>query len=87
MLQLQGFEGQSRIENIDELRSSIIKFSDEMPEGTLSDFLEEVALYTDLENHKARACYQKCGFEVVETFTEEMANGKTVARCMMEMVL
>ena len=49
MLQLQGFEGQSRIENIDELRSSIIKFSDEMPEGTLSDFLEEVALYTDLD--------------------------------------
>lgn len=48
---------------------------------------QKLALYTDLENHKARACYQKCGFEVVETFTEEMANGKTVARCMMEMVL
>ena len=49
MLQLQGFEGQTRIENIDELRSSIIKFSQESPEGTLADFLEEVALYTDLD--------------------------------------
>ena len=49
MLQLQGFEGQTRIENIDELRSSIIKFQEESPEGTLSDFLEEVALYTDLD--------------------------------------
>lgn len=48
---------------------------------------QKLALYTDLENHKARACYEKCGFEVVETFTEGMANGKTVARCMMEMVL
>lgn len=49
MLQLQGFEGQTRIENIDELRSSIIKFQQEAPQGTLSDFLEEVALYTDLD--------------------------------------
>lgn len=49
MLTLQGFEGQTRIENIDELRSSLIKFGEEMPDGTLSDFLEEVALYTDLD--------------------------------------
>ncbi len=30
------------------------------------------------------ACYSKCGFEVTETFMEEMANGKNVARCKME---
>lgn len=47
----------------------------------------KVALYTDLENHKARACYSKCGFEIAETFMEEMANGKTVARCKMELNL
>ena len=47
----------------------------------------KVALYTDQENYKARACYSKCGFEVTETFTEEMANGKTVARCKMELDL
>lgn len=46
-----------------------------------------VALYTDQENYKARACYSKCGFEVTETFMEEMANGKTVARCKMELSL
>ena len=47
----------------------------------------KVALYTDQKNYKARACYSKCGFEVVETFMEEMANGKTVARCKMELIL
>lgn len=48
---------------------------------------QKIALYTDQENHKARACYKKCGFEVTETFMEEMANGKTVARCKMELSL
>ena len=47
----------------------------------------KVALYTDQENHKAKACYSKCGFAVTETFMEEMANGKTVARCKMELSL
>lgn len=47
----------------------------------------KLALYTDQENYKARACYSKCGFEVTKTFMEKMANGKTVARCMMELVL
>ena len=47
----------------------------------------KVALYTDQENQKARACYSKCGFKVTKTFMEEMANGKTVCRCKMELVL
>jgi len=47
----------------------------------------KVALYTDKENYKARACYSKCGFVVTETFMEEMANGKTVTRCKMELNL
>ena len=47
----------------------------------------KVALYTDQENYKARACYSKCGFEVTEIFMEEMANEKTVARCKMELDL
>ena len=45
----------------------------------------KMALYTDQENYKAKARYSKCGFEVTETFMEEMANGKTVARCKMEL--
>ena len=44
----------------------------------------KMALYTDEKNFKAKACYSKCGFEVTETFIEEMANGKNVARCKME---
>ena len=44
----------------------------------------KIALYTDEENFKAKACYSKCGFELTETFMEEMANGKNVARCKME---
>ena len=47
----------------------------------------KVALYTDMENYRARACYEKCGFEVTEAFNEEMANGKTIARCKMELKL
>ena len=47
----------------------------------------KLVLYTDQENYKAKACYRKCGFDVVDLFIEEMANGKTVARCKMELNL
>ncbi len=47
----------------------------------------KVVLYTDQDNLKARACYRKCGFEITETLTEEMSNGKIVARCIMELAL
>lgn len=49
MLLTQGFEGQTRIENIDELQSTIVKFAQENEDGDLSQFLEEVALYTDMD--------------------------------------
>lgn len=47
----------------------------------------KIALYTDLDNHKARACYSKCGFKIIDTLEEEMSNGKTVPRCIMELKL
>lgn len=47
----------------------------------------KIALYTDQDNRKARACYSKCGFEVTETLTEEMSNGRIVTRCKMELLL
>ena len=47
----------------------------------------KIALYTDQDNHKARACYRKCGFEITETLTEEMSNGNVVPRCIMELAL
>ena len=47
----------------------------------------KLILYTDQANRKAQACYRKCGFVTTELLTEEMSNGKTVARCKMELVL
>ncbi len=47
----------------------------------------KITLYTDEKNYKAKACYSKCGFEITESLTEEMSNGKTVARCKMELSL
>ena len=47
----------------------------------------KIALYTDQSNQKAQACYEKCGFTVVDTLTQEMSNGKSVARVKMERIL
>ena len=44
-------ENISKAENVFELKSSIISFLKESPSGTLSDFLEEIALYTDLDQY------------------------------------
>lgn len=44
---------EDRLQNLDELNSNLIKFREENPEGTLSDFLEEVALLTDIDNYNS----------------------------------
>lgn len=45
-----------RIENIEELKSNIIKFEEEYgDEATLSNFLEEISLQTDIDNYDADA--------------------------------
>ena len=45
-------ESETRIENIDELLSNIVKFEEEYGENaTLSSFLEEVSLLTDIDNY------------------------------------
>lgn len=49
-LKAQGVEGESRIENIEELKTNLVKYEEENEEATLSGFLEEVALYTDLDS-------------------------------------
>lgn len=73
-LKMQGEEGLNRIENVNELKSNIIKYveeteklpqpsidpenPDEEPEiilPTLAGFLEEVTLYTDLDNYDEEA--------------------------------
>ena len=44
-------ENKTRLENIRELKSSINSYVDNSEEPTLSGFLEEIALYTDLEQY------------------------------------
>ena len=46
--------------------------------------LNKIALYTDQNNCIAQACYRKCGFEIRDSVTETMANGRTVPRYIME---
>ncbi len=51
MLNEKPKENMSRIENVKELRSSIAGYLENTEEGSLSGFLDEVALYTDLDSH------------------------------------
>ena len=41
--------------NVQELASNLRRFEEENPEGTLSDFLEEVSLITDIDNYDNNA--------------------------------
>ena len=50
MLTAQGDEGRIRLENVEELRSNIVRYCEENEEPTLSGFLEEISLYTDIDN-------------------------------------
>ena len=52
MLQSEGDEGLARLENINELKSAAVKFTDENPESTLSEFLEQVALASDTDDYE-----------------------------------
>lgn len=49
MLRAQGLEGEARIENIGELKTNMMKYQDAVEDADLGGFLEEVALYTDLD--------------------------------------
>lgn len=51
MLDKQGDEGAARMENIQELKSGMIKFCEENEEHSLSDYLENIALITDLDSY------------------------------------
>jgi len=47
-------EGAERLQNIDELRGAVVEFERLNPEGTVADFLENVALMTDLDSMDGR---------------------------------
>ena len=46
---------EDRAANVQELASNLRRFEEETPEGTLSDFLEEVSLITDIDNYDNNA--------------------------------
>ena len=48
-------DGKDRIDNINELISNALKFSEDNPEGTLLEFLEDVALVADVDSYEAGA--------------------------------
>ena len=48
-------ESRGRLENIRELKSSIVSYCENTDMPTLSGFLEEIALYTDIEQYDAEA--------------------------------
>ncbi|MDD6268825.1 MAG: 3'-5' exonuclease [Oscillospiraceae bacterium] len=47
-----GEEGETRLENIEELKSSMIAYAEEAEEPSLSGFLEEIALFTDVDKYE-----------------------------------
>lgn len=47
----RGREEDSRLNNVQELKTNIIAFMAQNPEGTLADFLADIALYTDLDDY------------------------------------
>ncbi len=47
MLGTLGEEGQTRLENVEELKSSILQYMETAEEPSLNGFLEEISLYTD----------------------------------------
>ncbi len=57
MLLAQGEEGAMRLENIAELKSALLKYGEENDPTDLAGYLEEVALYTDLDTmNQAEDC-------------------------------
>ncbi len=51
-MQELGDEGTFRLENIEELKSSIRTYKEESDEPSLSGFLEEISLYTDVDKYE-----------------------------------
>lgn len=57
MLEEGGEDGRNRLENIRELKSTMIHYEETAEEPTLEGFLEEVSLYTDIDKYDPDADY------------------------------
>ncbi|MBQ1234393.1 MAG: UvrD-helicase domain-containing protein [Oscillospiraceae bacterium] len=55
MLRAMGFEGESKIDNVQELVSSAAKYEEGSEEPSLQGYLEDIALITDLDNFDSEA--------------------------------
>ena len=49
-LRLQGDEGVGRLENIAELKTTMAQYEEEAESPSLSEFLEQISLFTDIDN-------------------------------------
>lgn len=67
-MQALGEEGAGRIDNINELKSNALTMLEESPETTLPDFLEQVALVSDLDSYDG-------GLDRVSLMTMHSAKG------------
>ena len=73
-------ESRGRLENVEELSSSIQAFLENDPEDpTLSGFLDEVALYTDLDGQEAG---DNCVTLMTMPTTNTLGNSRPLALCM-----
>ncbi len=68
MLLAEGLQGLTRLENIEELKTTMKRYEAETEEPSLGGFLEEVALYTDLDSYDA-------GSDAVTLMTMHAAKG------------
>ncbi len=57
MLLAQGEEGLTRLANIEELKSTMVNYTEAAEEPSLGGFLEEVSLYTDIDSLDSNADY------------------------------
>ena len=55
MLEDEQKEGKERLENVDELISNAVEYEENNPGATLANFLEEVALVSDIDNYDKTA--------------------------------
>ncbi len=82
MLEAEGEEGRERLENVEELISNAVEYEENNEGATLSGFLEEVALVSDVDNYDKEAdavvmmtMHSAKGLEFPVVFLPGMENG------------
>lgn len=82
-LEQMGEEGTFRLENVEELKSSILTYQNEAEEPSLGGFLEEISLYTDVDKYEPGAgCghADDCSFCERSGISERLSGGNGAGR-------